>query len=189
MPREIKDGYCQDYNNNLECGFDGGDCCGSCVNKDFCSECECKNKVKNNGVVNGLVGDGFCNDETNNLQCNYDSGDCCGVCVLTDLCLDCKCLGEDNDNKINFLIGNRICNDETNNKDCYYDGGDCSLHPKNTEHCFNCSCSVPGIITSPGYPNQYLPNVELSWLIEVPTGESIELEFDQFDVLDHPDCR
>merc|ERR1712241_1130583 len=36
------DGYCDDFNNFASCGFDGGDCCGSNVNKQFCSICACK---------------------------------------------------------------------------------------------------------------------------------------------------
>ena len=34
-------GYCDDENNNCGCEWDGGDCCGSNVNKDHCSACEC----------------------------------------------------------------------------------------------------------------------------------------------------
>merc|ERR1712062_910596 len=35
------DGYCDDNNNNCGCDFDGGDCCGSNVNTQYCSVCEC----------------------------------------------------------------------------------------------------------------------------------------------------
>ena len=34
-------GYCDDANNNIACNFDDGDCCGSCVNREFCSDCLC----------------------------------------------------------------------------------------------------------------------------------------------------
>ena len=34
-------GYCDDGNNNECCGWDGGDCCGSNVNTNYCSACEC----------------------------------------------------------------------------------------------------------------------------------------------------
>ena len=86
FPENVSDGYCHDYNNNIECGFDGGDCCGSCINKEYCSGCECLNKVANNGIVNKVVGNGICNDEANNEECNYDGGDCCGKCVAKNLC-------------------------------------------------------------------------------------------------------
>ena len=37
----IGDGYCDDINNNVGCNFDGGDCCGSNVNTQYCTECLC----------------------------------------------------------------------------------------------------------------------------------------------------
>ena len=37
----VGDGYCNDETNNLDCSFDGGDCCGPCINNEFCSECQC----------------------------------------------------------------------------------------------------------------------------------------------------
>ena len=35
------DNYCDDINNNMECGYDGGDCCGCDVNTDYCTDCQC----------------------------------------------------------------------------------------------------------------------------------------------------
>ena len=35
------DNYCDDENNNCGCEWDGGDCCGSNVNTEYCSACEC----------------------------------------------------------------------------------------------------------------------------------------------------
>ena len=37
----IGDGYCDDINNNLDCTYDGGDCCRSNVNTQYCTECMC----------------------------------------------------------------------------------------------------------------------------------------------------
>ena len=37
----IADGYCDDINNNLDCTYDGGDCCGPNVNTQYCTECMC----------------------------------------------------------------------------------------------------------------------------------------------------
>jgi hypothetical protein len=37
----IDDGVCNDEVNNAGCNFDGGDCCGACVNTDLCSACVC----------------------------------------------------------------------------------------------------------------------------------------------------
>ena len=36
----IGDGYCDDINNNLACTYDGGDCCGSNANTEYCTECQ-----------------------------------------------------------------------------------------------------------------------------------------------------
>ena len=40
----IGNGLCEDELNNIECDFDGGDCCGACINIEFCTECECLGK-------------------------------------------------------------------------------------------------------------------------------------------------
>ena len=40
-PQWFGDNYCDDENNNEECGWDGGDCCGDNVNTQYCSACEC----------------------------------------------------------------------------------------------------------------------------------------------------
>ena len=40
----IDDNFCDDINNNMDCSYDGGDCCASCgdvVNTLFCSACTC----------------------------------------------------------------------------------------------------------------------------------------------------
>ena len=85
-------GYCNDEVNILDCGYDGGDCCGSCINADLCTNCSCLGNITGNGSSNALVGDGPCNDETNTQKCNYDGGDCCGSSIITDLCTNCSCI-------------------------------------------------------------------------------------------------
>ena len=37
----IGDGYCDDINNNMNCSYDGGDCCGPVVNTYYCIDCQC----------------------------------------------------------------------------------------------------------------------------------------------------
>ena len=85
------DGFCNDEANNRDCNFDGGDCCGSCINTDFCVNCSCIGDIIGNGIPNAVVGDGICNDETNNVDCNYDNGDCCLSLVSTNQCSECLC--------------------------------------------------------------------------------------------------
>ena len=114
----ISDGYCNDETNNDDCNFDGGDCCGSCINTDFCAHCICLGNVTSNEVENPLVGNGVCNNETNRLECHHDGLDCCLA---------------------SNLVGDGFCNDETNIPECYYDGLDCCVNV-NSDICSECSC-------------------------------------------------
>ena len=45
----INNGFCNDETNIADCQYDGGDCCGPCVNKDHCLECLCFHSVDNTG--------------------------------------------------------------------------------------------------------------------------------------------
>jgi hypothetical protein len=149
----IGDGFCQDYNNNRHCSFDGGDCCGPCVNREFCTECKCKTG-ETNKITNARVGNGFCNDETNIDVCNFDGGDCCGTCVNSKYCSECECIGE-NSGIMNAFLDNDICEDELNHGDCMFDGLDCcgydyyddgdyddsfDIAPGDTALCTECLC-------------------------------------------------
>ena len=84
----VGDGYCNDESNNPECVYDGGDCCGSCINTDYCTYCTCIGDVTDNGVPNALVGNGYCDDEMNTAECNFDGGDCCGHCETISVTLE-----------------------------------------------------------------------------------------------------
>ena len=48
-PAWVGDGYCDDVTNNMECNYDGGDCCGDNINTQFCTECQC---IGNGTTVN-----------------------------------------------------------------------------------------------------------------------------------------
>ena len=37
----VGNSFCDDETNNVECNFDGGDCCGTSVNMDNCLDCAC----------------------------------------------------------------------------------------------------------------------------------------------------
>ena len=129
-----------------------------------------------------MIGNGYCNDEVNILDCGYDGGDCCGSCINTDLCTNCFCLGNITGNEVpNALVGDGYCNDVTNSQQCNFDGGDCCVNV-NTDFCSNCSCSGSGVITSPGFPGNYDNNLDLTWLIQLPLGQVIEIVFINFDV-------
>ena len=101
----IRNGRCNDEVNNVGCIFDGGDCCGPCVNVEHCTVCECLGNITTNnglfhasfgdhGISNALVGNGICNDEVNNFKCGLDGFDCCGGNVNYENCTECNCHGE-----------------------------------------------------------------------------------------------
>ena len=183
VPEVVGNGYCNDEANNLHCGgFDVGDCCYSCISTLFCSDCKCLTGDAGKEINYPLIGDGYCQDETNNAECNYDGGDCC-VNVKTNFCSECACyLQETCASGHIHTNGDGICNDETNNADCSFDHGDCCLSNVNTDHCSECSCSVTGVITSPGFPQNYGTNQDVTWLIQLPIQQQIEIDFVSFDV-------
>ena len=86
------------------------------------------------------------------------------------------------------LLGDGVCHDESNIRECGFDHGDCCLLPLNTDYCTNCSCSETGVITSPGFPQNYADNLDLTWLIQLPPVQFIEIEFVSFNVEDHLSC-
>ena len=184
----VGNGFCNDETNNPDCNYDGGDCCAMNSNINSCTECVCHLLETCAAGYHPLVGNGFCHDSTNIVECDYDGGDCCG-CVFTEHCDDCACLDNITSGEItNPVVGNSICNDETNNFNCNYDGGDCCVNV-NTDSCSECNCLGSGIITSPGFPENYENNLDLTWLIQVPFGQKIETTFLLFELEAHPSCR
>ena len=135
------------------------------ANTNQCSECICQQKQTcSAGFLPSSVGDGFCNIEINIAECSFDGEDCC---------------------KPSNWLGDGTCDDVTNIAECGYDHGDCCLSSLNTDYCSNCSCSSNGVITSPGFPQHYDYNLDLSWLIALSLGQFIEIEFVRFDVEFH----
>ena len=46
IPQWRGNGICEDTNNIAACNFDGGDCCGPNVSKQYCEECKCYNMTE-----------------------------------------------------------------------------------------------------------------------------------------------
>ena len=214
----VDNSFCNDETNNADCNYDGGDCCVVDANTSACSECVCHLIQTCATGYHPLVGNGLCNDETNIAEC-YDGGDCCGYNINTEHCTDCTCFhqktclagvthafvgdgvcnDETNIAECNYdggdccsnpnMVGDGVCNDESNHLGCSYDGGDCCLMNVNTDSCSDCNCLGFGVITSPGFPGEYDNNLDLSWLIQVQLGQSIEINFLSFDVESHSSCR
>ena len=93
IPQWRGNGICEDANNIAACNFDGGDCCGPNVNKQYCEECKCYNMTENHKACENPLwsGNGFCDDENNNDKCNFDGGDCCLDVVDKHYCSKCVC--------------------------------------------------------------------------------------------------
>ena len=103
----VENGFCNDETNVERCNFDGGDCCGTCVNSKYCTVCECIGQ--NSGIIlNAFVENGICEDELNHEECMFDGHDCCGFDSNNDgdyddgweltpgdksLCSECLCKG------------------------------------------------------------------------------------------------
>merc|ERR1711934_403825 len=113
-PSWANDMWCDDENNNADCNWDGGDCCGD-VNTNYCTDCTCLDPEFSTTTTTTttteppMTGcgsphwatDQWCDDENNNADCNYDGGvlntenckwdggDCCGANVNTNYCSDC----------------------------------------------------------------------------------------------------
>ena len=191
----VGNSFCNDETNNADCNFDGGDCCILNANTISCSECSCHLIETCAAGYHPLVGNGFCDDDTNMAECDYDGGDCClnpelianKVCNDDTNIVECDYDGGDCCPNPN-MVGNGICNDETNNLWCNYDVGECCVNV-NTEACSDCNCLASGIITSPGFPGNYEHNLDLTWLIQVQMGQSIEINFLSFDVEFQYTCR
>ena len=106
-PYYIGNGYCEDETNNEGCSYDNGDCCGSNVNTQYCTQCICYADQDCTAPLIQLLGNGFCNDEANNAGCGYDGGDCCGDCANTDLCSECTCHDEGKNSSVDLSCKSR----------------------------------------------------------------------------------
>lgn len=88
----MQDGFCNEANDNADCGYDGGDCCSrTCVENlefpcggygggfdrrdpDVSPACKvigtsCEGNAD-------FIQDLFCDNSVNNVKCGYDGGDC-----------------------------------------------------------------------------------------------------------------
>ena len=101
----VGDGFCQDSTNNEDCNFDGGDCCGQCVNNKYCQGCECIGEQFGEAKNNAFFGNGICQDDINHEQCDYDGFDCCSPSSNKEYCFQCDCKGISNhQNTLNYIF-------------------------------------------------------------------------------------
>ncbi|CAM9475240.1 unnamed protein product [Ectocarpus sp. 12 AP-2014] len=94
----IGDGSCDYYNNNEECGWDGGDCCScTCEGSSYysCSSysMDCQDPDANCTTPSPTpycpwASDGYCDSYYNTEDCDWDGGDCCAYGCSSTTCLD-----------------------------------------------------------------------------------------------------
>ena len=88
-------------------------------------------------------------------------------------------------------IGDLICNAENNFAECSYDGGDCCLLDCPDDEIPDCGCAYTGVITSTKFlaGENYDNELNMTWLIEVPTGQNIEINWQNFSVEAATNCK
>merc|ERR1712037_904828 len=167
-PKYKGDKHCDDANNICGCDWDGGDCCGSKNNYNFCDkkkgckclDCEfkhqgdkCTNKIKGKCGNAKWKGDKNCDDENNNAGCAWDGGDCCGSKNKYEYCKKCECKDCTKSTKgdtcvktakktcgAKDFVGDKYCDDSNNNAGCNWDKGDCCGTKNNYKFCKDCKC-------------------------------------------------
>ena len=102
-PEHVGDGFCNDATNKEICDYDGGDCCTTFINVEYCRTCICHEDGKRHLEIGMNItelgpcpiqhykDDGFCDDETNISDCDWDGGDCCREVPFNDFCTECMC--------------------------------------------------------------------------------------------------
>ena len=58
----------------------------------------------------------------------------------------------------------------------------------NTDDCSECACSTTGMITSPIFLGDNAMYLDKSWLIHVPSGQEIKINFISIDIFYDPEC-
>ena len=127
----IGDNACDDENNNVECQWDGGDCCNANENlNNYCALCEC---LDPNHITD--------NDSTSTSNPTTTSSPIQSTSNSTTTSGPATCVYPE-------LKSNGYCNDESNTNVCAYDGdgmgnSDCCGNNVNTDHCSACECLDP----------------------------------------------
>ena len=121
IPEWQGDGYCDDENNNADCNYDGGDCCGNNVNTDYCTQCQCLDPVYSTTTNQNVI------VQLKEIDFNSKAAITNIQGTSTIFCPEY------------VSIGNGICDESNNKLLCYYDGGDCSKEWIN-KNCTSFEC-------------------------------------------------
>ena len=144
----VGDGWCDDFSNNVQCNFDGGDCCSNDVKTDWCIDCLCLepglSTIQSTTLSTTVTANPPTAFTTNNypgefyLYClSFNLRKCKTSVLSNNLTLDCP-------TQYQFWIGDGYCDDESNVIGCGFDGGDCCLQTVATDFCTECKCLETG---------------------------------------------
>ena len=128
----VGDGYCDDVNNNNECEWDGGDCCGENIIDDYCYECDCLEIGDEYFCTTDNPcgeNEGDCDNDNeceNDLKCGVDN---CDVSLSFASSIDC-CY---NRSVVTDFLNNGDLGYCTMNYPCEENEGDCD----DDNHCMN----------------------------------------------------
>merc|ERR1711871_594234 len=118
----IGDGVCDASCNNMECGYDEGDCqSGGSYGDSYASSGSyggsysdayphCDRRYCPVSIFN----DGTCHAQCNNHECGYDGNDCMGIANCPSTCMP-------------GTIGDSVCNPACLEPGCIFDAGDCCM--------------------------------------------------------------
>merc|ERR1712200_259966 len=143
----IGDNYCDDQNNNSECGFDGGDCCQEEAAEgwdEYCDDCLCIEVQETTDGPTEEPTEGPTVVPTEGPTEGSTGGPTEGPTeVPTEAPSDC----------IDQWIGDNYCDDQNNNPECEMDGGDCCQEEPIAgwdNYCNDCFCiEIPETTEAP----------------------------------------
>jgi len=125
VPTWAGDNFCDDENNNPECGFDGGDCCDNTGEgwDNYCSLCECLEMPETTEPPMETTEEWWTTEgpmETTEEPSGTNGDDCA----------------------IPHWFGDAFCDDENNTEECGFDGGDCCNNEGQgwDNFCADCEC-------------------------------------------------
>jgi hypothetical protein len=163
---QLGDGICHGSLNNVDCGYDDGDC-----NEFNLKYPNCGTDSSNNGdmyyyyeINPQSVGNGICDDEQNTKDCGWDGSDCIDVDSIITLFPNCLNLWD----RIGE-VGDDYCDEGANIAQCGFDGGDCLLEPE-----LNCEVDRPNWVGT--FVNKYI-YASCVLVCIIPDADSIMILF------------
>jgi len=204
----IGDGYCDDTNNNEECQWDGGDCCGStCINNNYDCGSDADWAACNSECLDPNANDDCCYDNSCPFTCaGQGLVDCWdGSCAEDEsLCPEQTCL----DTECSYYLDNYTCPEiENMGYDCSLceeeglcpiscedeglitcSNGECAYSEDDCNTCENPTETVEGLNYSGGHDEYYSLTLEEGGFVTISSaGAGIDTKFILYNTCDDVD--